>query len=104
MTVDRYGNTASTTHMVALVEELRAGRPSVGDRVALLALASGIELGVVLFNVDEALAEPLRSLGPEATVSSVGPSGSIGLSTRAATPEMAVAATNTRTGNHGNQD
>ena len=60
VTVDRYGNTASTTHMVALVEELRAGRPSVGDRVALLALASGIELGVVLFTVDEALAGPLR--------------------------------------------
>jgi len=65
VTVDRYGNTASTTHLVALVEELRAGRPSVGDRVALLALASGIELGVVLFTVDEALAAPLRALGPE---------------------------------------
>ncbi len=65
VTVDRYGNTASTTHLVALVEELRAGRPGVGDRVALLALASGIELGVVLFTVDEALAGPLRALGPE---------------------------------------
>ena len=63
VTVDRYGNTASTTHMVALVEELRAGRPSVGDRVALLALASGIELGVVLFTVDAALAAPFRAAG-----------------------------------------
>jgi 3-oxoacyl-[acyl-carrier-protein] synthase III len=69
VTVDRYGNTASTTQMVALVEELRAGRPCVGDRVALLAVASGIEFGVVLFTVDEALAEPLRSAGAEAVAS-----------------------------------
>ncbi len=69
VTVDRYGNTASTTHIVALVEELRAGRPCVGDRFALLALASGIEFGVVLFTVDEALAEPLRSAGAEALTS-----------------------------------
>ena len=75
ITVDRYGNTASTTHMVALVEELRAGRPSVGDRVALLALASGIELGVVLFTVDDALAAPLRALGPEAGTQADGHDG-----------------------------
>ena len=55
VTVDRYGNTASTTHGVALVEELDAGRLRVGDRVALIALASGIEIGVVLFTVDEGL-------------------------------------------------
>lgn len=55
VTVDRYGNTASTTHVVALVEELDAGRLRAGDRVALLALASGLEIGVVLFTVDEGL-------------------------------------------------
>jgi len=86
VTVDRYGNTASTTHMVALVEELRAGRPSVGDRIALLALASGIELGVVLFTVDEALAEPLRALGPDQP------------------PLVATAATSEGSGRHGNHD
>lgn len=68
VTVDHYGNTASTTHMVALVEELRAGRPGVGDRIALLALASGIELGVVLFTLDDALAATFRSAGPEMAV------------------------------------
>lgn len=56
VTVDRYGNTASTTHTVALVEELRAGRVHAGDRVALVALASGIEVGVVLFTVGDGLA------------------------------------------------
>jgi 3-oxoacyl-[acyl-carrier-protein] synthase-3 len=55
VTVDRYGNTASTTHFVALAEELAAGRVQAGDRVALLAQASGLELGVVLLTVDEEL-------------------------------------------------
>jgi 3-oxoacyl-[acyl-carrier-protein] synthase-3 len=55
VTVDRYGNSASTTHFVALVEEIDAGRIKAGDRVALMALASGIEIGVVLFTVDERL-------------------------------------------------
>jgi 3-oxoacyl-[acyl-carrier-protein] synthase-3 len=104
VTVDRYGNTASTTHMVALVEELRAGRPSVGDRVALLALASGIELGVVLFIVDEALAGPLRSLGPDETPNSAGSPASAEPTTEAATSEMPTAATTERTENHGNDD
>jgi 3-oxoacyl-[acyl-carrier-protein] synthase III len=40
---------------VALVEELDAGRLRAGDRVALGALASGLEIGVVLFTVDEQL-------------------------------------------------
>jgi len=55
VTVDRYGNTASTTHFVALAEELRAGHLHAGDRVALIALASGLEIGFVLFTVDEEL-------------------------------------------------
>jgi 3-oxoacyl-[acyl-carrier-protein] synthase-3 len=55
VTVDRYGNTASTTHTVALIEELEAGRLHAGDRVALLALASGLEIGVVVLTLDEEL-------------------------------------------------
>jgi len=55
ITVDRYGNTASTTHTVALVEELEAGRIEAGERIALLALASGLEIGVVLLTLDEDL-------------------------------------------------
>jgi 3-oxoacyl-[acyl-carrier-protein] synthase-3 len=55
ITVDRYGNTASTTHTVALVEELEAGRIRPGETIALLALASGLEIGVVLLTVDEDL-------------------------------------------------
>ena len=55
ITVDRFGNTASTTHTVALVEEMAAGRIQAGDTVALLALASGLEIGIVLFTADEGL-------------------------------------------------
>ncbi len=55
ITVDRYGNTASTTHTVALVEELEAGRISAGETIALIALASGLEIGVVLLTLDEDL-------------------------------------------------
>ncbi len=55
ITVDRYGNTASTTHTVALVEELEAGRIRPGETIALIALASGLEIGVVLLTVDEEL-------------------------------------------------
>lgn len=55
ITVDRYGNTASTTHTVALVEELEAGHIGPGETVALIALASGLEIGVVLLTLDEDL-------------------------------------------------
>ncbi|BBX82681.1 3-oxoacyl-ACP synthase III family protein [Mycolicibacterium aubagnense] len=55
ITVDRYGNTASTTHTVALVEELEAGRIQPGETIALIALASGLEIGIVLLTVDEEL-------------------------------------------------
>lgn len=55
VTVDRYGNTASTTHPVALIEELEAGHIRPGETIALIALASGLEIGVVLLTVDEEL-------------------------------------------------
>ncbi len=55
ITVDRYGNTASTTHTVALVEELEAGHIRAGETIALIALASGLEIGVLLVTLDEEL-------------------------------------------------
>lgn len=55
ITVDRYGNTASTSHTVALIEEMEAGRIQPGETVALIALASGLEIGIVLLTVDEEL-------------------------------------------------
>jgi 3-oxoacyl-[acyl-carrier-protein] synthase-3 len=55
ITVDRYGNTASTSHTVALIEELESGRIKPGDTLAMIALASGLEIGIVLLNIDEEL-------------------------------------------------
>ena len=52
VTVDEYGNTASTTHFVALRKYLREGRFAEQDRVLLLALASGLEVGIIIFKVD----------------------------------------------------
>jgi 3-oxoacyl-[acyl-carrier-protein] synthase-3 len=51
ITVDRFGNTASTTHFVALHDLLSAGTLRPEDRIMLVALASGLEIGVVLFTV-----------------------------------------------------
>ncbi|HEV1997670.1 MAG TPA: 3-oxoacyl-[acyl-carrier-protein] synthase III C-terminal domain-containing protein [Candidatus Dormibacteraeota bacterium] len=48
-----YGNTASTSHFVALHRYLQEGRFKKGDRVVLLALASGLEVGVVSFTMDD---------------------------------------------------
>ncbi|RDH78301.1 3-oxoacyl-ACP synthase [Mycolicibacterium moriokaense] len=57
ITVDRYGNTASTTHTVALVEELEAQHIRAGETIALIALASGLEIGVVLLTLDAELVD-----------------------------------------------
>jgi 3-oxoacyl-[acyl-carrier-protein] synthase-3 len=53
ITVDELGNTASTTHFVALWKYLREGRFAEGDRVLLLSLASGLEVGIVIFKVGQ---------------------------------------------------
>jgi 3-oxoacyl-[acyl-carrier-protein] synthase-3 len=53
MNVEDYGNTASTTHFVALHRYLTEGRFQRGDRIALLALASGLEVGVVMLVMDD---------------------------------------------------
>ena len=51
--VELFGNTSSTTHFVALHRLLSEGRMRSGERVLLLALASGLEVGVVLFTLDD---------------------------------------------------
>lgn len=53
VTVDEYGNTASTTLFLALHRYLSEGRFQTGDKVLLLSVASGLEVGIVLFVMDE---------------------------------------------------
>jgi 3-oxoacyl-[acyl-carrier-protein] synthase III len=50
--LEEYGNTSSTTLFVALHKYLEEQRIRKGDRVMLLALASGIEIGIAIFTVD----------------------------------------------------
>jgi len=50
--LEEYGNTSSTTLFVALHKYLQEGRIRKGDRVMLLALASGIEIGMAVFTID----------------------------------------------------
>ncbi len=53
VTVDEFGNTSSTTHFVALWKYLKEGRFLKDDRVLLLSIASGLEVGIVIFKVDQ---------------------------------------------------
>jgi 3-oxoacyl-[acyl-carrier-protein] synthase-3 len=46
VTVDEYGNTASTTLFLALHRYLSEGKLAPGDRVLLLSVASGLEIGI----------------------------------------------------------
>jgi 3-oxoacyl-[acyl-carrier-protein] synthase-3 len=55
VTVDEFGNTSSTTHFVALWKYLSEGRFAKEDRVMLLSIASGLEVGIVIFKVDQLL-------------------------------------------------
>ena len=53
VTVDELGNTSSTTIFVALWKYLNEGRLAPGDRLMLVALASGLEVGIVIFKPGE---------------------------------------------------
>jgi 3-oxoacyl-[acyl-carrier-protein] synthase III len=52
LNLEEYGNTSSTTLFVALHKYLEEQRIRKGDRVMLLALASGIEIGMAIFTID----------------------------------------------------
>ena len=48
-----YGNTASTTHFLALYRYLNEKRFQQGDRIMLLSFASGLVIGVVIFPMNK---------------------------------------------------
>lgn len=60
ITVDEFGNTASTTHFVALYKYLSEGRFKKGDNIMLISFASGLEVGVIIFTMDQLM----ESYGP----------------------------------------
>jgi 3-oxoacyl-[acyl-carrier-protein] synthase-3 len=55
VTVNEFGNTSSTTHFVALRKYLGENRFEKGDKIMLISFASGLEVGVLIFPVEEIL-------------------------------------------------
>ena len=55
VTVNEFGNTSSTTHFVALRKYLEERRFRRGDKLMLISFASGLEVGVLIFPVEEIL-------------------------------------------------
>jgi 3-oxoacyl-[acyl-carrier-protein] synthase-3 len=51
--LEEFGNTASTTHFVALYRYLEERRFRAGDRILLLIFASGVVCGTLIFTMDE---------------------------------------------------
>ena len=48
-----FGNTASTSHFIALHRHLQERRLSQGDRIMLIAFASGLTVGAMVFTLDD---------------------------------------------------
>ncbi|MEN8203565.1 MAG: ketoacyl-ACP synthase III [Bacteroidota bacterium] len=51
--LSRMGNTASTSHVLALYRFLKEGKIKRGDRIMLLSFASGLVIGVVIFVIND---------------------------------------------------
>jgi len=51
--LEEYGNTASTTHFVALYRYLEERRFRAGDRILFLIFASGVVAGSLILTMDE---------------------------------------------------
>jgi 3-oxoacyl-[acyl-carrier-protein] synthase III len=51
--LEERGNTASTSHFVALADEMAAGRIAPGDKVLFGIAASGLTLGTALYTMDD---------------------------------------------------
>ncbi|MCG8535486.1 MAG: hypothetical protein MI808_10360 [Pseudomonadales bacterium] len=55
VSLDRVGNTSSTSHFVVLNDYMEQGKVKPGDRVLMLVLASGIVLGIASVHVGNVL-------------------------------------------------
>jgi 3-oxoacyl-[acyl-carrier-protein] synthase-3 len=59
--VEKFGNTSSTTHFLALHQSLQDGSLKDGDRVVMLCYASGLTVGVTGFVIDGLAGSHARS-------------------------------------------
>lgn len=53
VSLDRFGNTSSTSHFVVLNDYLQRGEIKPGDRILMLVLASGIVLGIASVKIGQ---------------------------------------------------
>ena len=53
MNLENYGNTASTSHFLAMYRCLKEKRFKPGEKILLMALASGLVVGIVAFAMDD---------------------------------------------------
>ncbi|MGD9200263.1 MAG: 3-oxoacyl-[acyl-carrier-protein] synthase III C-terminal domain-containing protein [Chitinispirillia bacterium] len=53
ITVDRFANTATTTHFLALYTSLNENKFKHGENIMLISYASGLVVGVIIFKMDE---------------------------------------------------
>ena len=60
------GNTASTTHFVALWDFIHAGRIHSGDRILFTTIASGLVVGVGAYTLDDLPSRLLADVAPKA--------------------------------------
>jgi 3-oxoacyl-[acyl-carrier-protein] synthase III len=76
------GNTASTSHFLALAEHIRSGRIKTGDRIVFGISASGVTTGTALYTLDD-LPDRMRgaTAGDDVTRARRGAEGSEGLVT-----------------------
>jgi 3-oxoacyl-[acyl-carrier-protein] synthase-3 len=49
--LSKMGNTASTSHVLAMYRFLKEGKIKEGDRIMLLSFASGLVVGVMIFQI-----------------------------------------------------
>jgi 3-oxoacyl-[acyl-carrier-protein] synthase III len=61
--LEHRGNTASTTHFIALADQVREGKIHSGDKVIFSITASGLTIGTALYVIDD-LPDRMRQNGP----------------------------------------
>lgn len=80
--LQRRGNTASTTHFVALMDHVRAGRIESDERVLFGIAASGVTSGTALYTLDDLPDRVRGKVGPRQACNGAHGPGKNGLSLR----------------------
>jgi 3-oxoacyl-[acyl-carrier-protein] synthase III len=83
------GNTATTSHFLALAETMASGRVKSGDRVVFAISASGVTMGTALYTLDD-LPDRMRSGAPTTGRSDAGTDPDVAVGAGAALPRVRI--------------